>query len=319
MSEFVVLGEVLIDAFTPAGVALHAARELYPRPGGAPANVAVGLARLGAPVAFVGKVGADGYGAHLRDLLAAEGIDVACLTADRRGATMLALIALVSATEQQVVVYPGATAFLEVGDLPRARLERAHTFIYNSVTLGTASREAAWRAAEWARAGGATVLFDVNLRPFLWPDLAAARPFFERSVAGATVLKLNGIELEYLTGTRDPAAGAPALLDRGPSLVCVTLGENGAWFATARAAGHVPAFAVDVVDATGSGDAFVAGLAFQLARHSVPPTELDAATLRTAVRFANACGALAATQLGAMAALPTLAAAEQLAGGASAG
>jgi fructokinase len=314
MSEFVVLGEVLIDAFTPTGVALHAARELHPRPGGAPANVAVGLARLGAPVAFVGKVGADDYGFHLRDLLAAEGVDVTGVAADRRGATMLALIALVSATEQQVVVYPGATAFLEVGDLPRARLEQARIFIYNSVTLGTASRNAAWQAAEWARAGGATVLFDVNLRPFLWPDLDAARLLFERSVAGATVLKLNDTELEYLTGTRDPAAGASNLLARGPSLVCVTLGAGGAYFATARACGRVPAFAVQVVDATGSGDAFVAGLAYRLARHAVPLGDLDAAALHAAVRFANACGALAATQLGAMAALPTLAAAGALAG-----
>jgi fructokinase len=199
-----------------------------------------------------------------------------------------------------------------VGDLPRARLERARSFIYNSVTLGTASRAAAWQAAEWARAGGATVLFDVNLRPFLWPDLDAARPLFERSVASATVLKLNEIELEYLTGTRDPAAGASALLARGPSLICVTL-------TTARACGHVPAFAVDVVDATGSGDAFVAGLAYQLACHTVLPAGLDAAALRAAVRFANACGALAATQLGAMAALPTLAAAGALVVGASDG
>ena len=319
MSDFVILGEVLIDAFTPVGVALHAARELYPRPGGAPANVAVGLARLGADVAFVGKVGMDGYGGFLRDLLAAEGVDVACLTADRRGATMLALIALVSATEQEVVVYPGATAFLEVGDLPRAQLERARSFIYNSVTLGTASRSAAWQAAEWARAGGATVLFDVNLRPFLWPDLAAARPLFERSVAGATVLKLNEIELDFLTGTRDPAAGASLLLERGPSLVCVTLGAGGAYFATAHACGHVPAFAVDVVDATGSGDAFVAGLAYRLARHADSPAGLDAAALHAAVRFANACGALAATQLGAMAALPTPAAVQALAGTPSAG
>jgi fructokinase len=227
---------------------------------------------------------------------------------------MLAFIALVSATEQQVVVHPGATAFLEVSDLPRAQLARARIFIYNSVTLGTASRAAAWQAAEWAHAGGATVLFDVNLRPFLWPDLDAARPLFERSVAGATVLKLNEVELDYLTGTRDPAAGAPALLARGPALVCVTLGADGAYFATAHACGHLPAFAVDVVDATGSGDAFVAGLAYQLARYAVPPGGLDAAALHAAVHFANACGALAATQLGAMAALPTLAAAEALAG-----
>lgn len=312
MPQIVILGEALIDVFADKGVPLRSATTLHPSPGGAPANVAVALARLGADVGFIGKVGVDDYGAFLIDLLAGEGVDTTHFVADPGGPTMLAIVAVPSPTEQQFIIYSGASDLLSPEELSKAYITAANIFGYGSVTLAGDSRAAVLQAAQWVREAGRQVIFDVNLRPLLWPSLDLARERIEAALNTATIVKLNETELEFLTGTSDPAEGSRQLLERGIRLCCVSLGADGAYFNNGRAQGHVPAFAVNVQDTTGSGDAFVAGLTFQLNRLGAPLTELDEATLRRIVRFANGCGALAATQLGAMSASPTLKAVEQM-------
>ena len=308
MPKVVVLGEALIDLFADSGVALHAAPALHPRPGGAPANVAVGLARLGVDVGFIGKVGADDYGHYLIELLAKEGVDTTHFTADPQGPTMLAVVAAPSPTEQQFILYNGANALLSPAELPQRYIASAGLFIYSSITLSTESRAAVMQAVAWARQAGRQVIFDVNLRPLLWPDLNEARRQIDGSIVSATVVKLNESELEFVTGLADPVAGSRQLVERGVQLCCVSLGADGAYFDNGSASGHVAATLVDVQETTGSGDAFVAGLGMQLSRLGRPPVELGETDLRRIVSFANTCGALAATQLGAMSALPSLAA-----------
>lgn len=306
MPQILVLGEALIDLFAERGATLRNARSLQPAPGGAPANVAVGLARLGADVGFIGKVGADDYGEYLVDLLASEGVDTPYFAKDVRAPTMLAVVAAPSSTEQQFILYNGANDLLSPDDLERNYITSARTFIFGSVTLASESRAAALQAARWAREAERRVIFDVNLRPVLWPDTAVARQRIEECVALATVVKLNERELQFLTGTDDPYSGSQQLIERGLQLCCVSLGGAGAYFNSGEESGQVPSFPVDVRDTTGSGDAFVAGLALQLAHLEQPINALDVPALYQIVSFANACGALAATRLGAMSALPTL-------------
>ena len=310
MPNLVVLGEALIDLFAPPGVGLRDAKTLQAAPGGAPANVAVALARLGAEVGFIGKVGADDYGAFLIDLMTDEGVDTRHFVADAGGPTMLA--AVPSATEQQFILYSGASDLLRVEDLPPEYVTAAAIFIYGSVTLTGGSRAAALQAARWSRAAGRTVIFDVNLRPALWPDLDVARQRIGEGVASANVVKLNETELHFLTGSRDPAAGSQRLIEQGVQLCAVSLGAEGAYFNNGRSQGHAAAFPVPVQDTTGCGDAFVAGLSLLLSQSETPLDELDEPALTEIFTFANACGALAATQLGAMSALPTLAAVHKL-------
>jgi len=312
MPQIVVLGEALIDIFADKGVPLHAAKTLHPAPGGAPANLAVALARLGANVGFIGKVGVDDYGSFLIDLLTGEGVETTYFVADPHGPTMLAVVAAPSPTEQQFIIYEGASARLTPADLSESYITSASIFAYGSVTLASASRHAARQAVQWARDAGNHVVFDVNLRPLLWPNLELARQQITKAVNSATIVKLNEAELEFLTGSGDPAQGSQQLVEAGLQLCCVSLGADGAYFNNGAAQGHVPGFSIAVQDTTGSGDAFVAGLTFQLSGFSKPVTELDEATLRHGITFANACGALAATQLGAMSALPALDAVEQL-------
>ena len=312
MPQFVVLGEALIDVFAEKGKPLRAAKTLHPAPGGAPANVAVALARLDADVGFIGKVGVDDYGAFLIDLLAGEGIDCTYFETDPRAPTMLGIVAVVSATEQQFVLYNGANALLTPAALSRSYITSAEIYIYGSVTLANESGIAAMQAARWARAAGKQVIFDVNLRPLLWPDLELARQRIEAAVASATVAKLNDTELAFLTDQTDPAQGSQQLIERGVELCCVSLGADGAFFNNGHAQGHVSGFSVEVQDTTGSGDAFVAGLSYQLGQVNAPLNKLDETELRAMVAFANACGALAATQVGAMRASPSLAAVRAL-------
>ncbi len=312
MPEIVILGEVLIDLFAEKGVSLRSAKALFPSPGGAPANVAVAAARLGADVGFIGKVGVDDFGEVLSDLLSGEGINTTYLAADPRAPTMLSLVAAPSSEEQHFIIYNGASALLSVEELPQGYIAAANVFVYGSATLASDSLAATLQAARWATEAGKHVIFDVNLRPALWPDLETARQRIEAAVASATIIKLNERESKFLTGTGDATQGSRELIERGVHLCCVSLGADGAYFDNGTVSGYVPAFKVQVVDTTGSGDAFVAGLAYQLSGLTMPVKQLDEPTLQTMVSFANACGALAATRLGAMSALPSRDAVEQM-------
>jgi len=306
MSQITVLGEALIDLFAESGVALHEAKTFQPAPGGATANVAVALGRLGADVSFIGKVGEDGNGRYLIDLFADAGVDVTHFVTDPGGPTMLALVALPNPTEPEFVIYNGANGLLRTEELPKAEMLASQIYIYSAVTLPSDSREAAVEGAKWARDAGQHVIFDVNLRPLQWPNLELARQQIEGNFAIATVVKLNEHELEFFTHTDDPAKGSQFLVDQGVQLCCVSLGAEGAYFNNGRAQGHVPTFAVDVQDTTGCGDAFVAGLAIKLLELDKPLSALDEAELRSMILFANACGALTATQVGGMTAAPSL-------------
>ena len=225
---------------------------------------------------------------------------------------MLAIVAVPSPTEQAFILYNGANTLLRAEEMDPGYITSAGAFIFGSVTLASASRQAALQGAKWAKEAGKQVIFDVNLRPLVWPNLDIARRRTEEALSLTTVLKLNENELEFLTGTRDLAGGSKQLLRRGIQLCCVSLGEEGAYFNNGQAAGHVPGFSVEVRDTTGSGDAFVAGLAFQLNRLEEPVPALDEILLGRVIHFANACGGLSATHQGAMSASPTLAAVERL-------
>lgn len=298
-----------MDLFAqPAGVPLKEASSFIPAPGGAPANVAVALARLGLEVGFIGLVGDDPFGLLFTELLQGEGVDTTHFRRLAGSSTMLALVASDSPNEQDFIIYRGAAARLEAADLNRAYITSAEVFLYGAVTLSEASREAAFQAVTWANEAGVWVIFDANLRPALWPSPEAARQGILAGLQDAAVVKLNETELTLLVGTNDLPSGSRRVLGQGPKLCLVTLGSQGAYFNNGRVEGHVPAFQVNAVDTTGCGDAFLAGLTMGLLETGLPAEALDEATLRRLVRFANAAGALTATRRGAMAALPNRAA-----------
>ena len=279
----------------------------HPMPGGAPANVAVAARRLGASSAFIGRVGDDAFGHYLIATLHAEGVETRGIRLDEEARTSLAFIALPDAQAAEFLFYrnPGADMRLRPDELDEGLLGRARVFHFGSISLGAEpSRGATLRALELARAGGALVTFDVNYRPGLWPGPAAAVAAVRAVLPLVDVVKVNGPELALLTGGTDAAAGGAALREMGAKLVIITRGAGGSAFHDGTT-GLVPPYTVEVVDATGCGDAFMGALLTRL----IAPREgpLDGAFLAGALRYANAAGALTATRPGAMAALPTAA------------
>ena len=243
MPDVISLGEVLFDLFAgPPGTTLGAARTFTPAAGGAPANVAVGLARLGIDTGFVGRVGDDSFGGRLLDLLREEGVDTShCLPAVADGQTTIALVATSSPVDQDFVLLRGADTLLRPEDLDRAYVAGARVFTYGSVTLSAGARDAALQAARWAREAGVLVAFDANYRPGVWPGEEAARDAIVEALRCADIAKLNEVELRLLAGTDDLRAGCRRILDLGVRLCLITLGAGGAWFDDGASGAAFPA------------------------------------------------------------------------------
>lgn len=303
--DIVALGEMLIDMF-PAekGKRLIEVSSFIPKPGGAPANVAVASARLGAATAFIGKVGQDFFGEMLRDVLRQENVDTRGLRFDDAARTTLALIAQPNENNEYIFYRnPGADQRLRPDELDQELLRTTRVLHVGSVSLtDEPARSATLEAVRVAKQHNAIISFDVNYRPALWRSRDDALAQITAMLSQTDVLKVNESELELLTQTSDVAVGSAQLRARGPQLVVVTLGAQGSYFRTAQQSGYARAFEVDAIDATGCGDSFVGALLTQLVKHGIANLDTH---IESALRYANAAGALTSTRRGALPALPT--------------
>lgn len=290
-----VMGDAVVDLI-PEGE-LHYLK----CPGGAPANVAVGVARLGGESAFIGRVGADPFGRFMADTLAREGVDTACLRADPDHRTSTVLVELDEVGERSFtfMVRPSADQFLIPEDLPR--FEVGQWLLTCSIALANEPvRGSCLQAMAAIKDAGGRVCFDPNLRPEVWGKPAEMLPVVRQAIALADVVKLSIDELQLLSGEDDLVAGLATI--SGPALVLVTRGAAGV---VARLEGELLEWVgpkVTPLDTTGAGDAFVAGLLAALAQGERLPT---LAELPAILAQAHGCGALATTAKGAMTALPT--------------
>lgn len=306
--DIVCLGELLIDMF-PAelGRSLVEVSAFRPKPGGAPANVAVAAARLGARSAFVGKVGDEAFGHYLAGVLRQEGVDVSGMRYDPEARTGMAFIAMPDENSYDILFYrnPGADMRLRADELDGEMLAGARAFHFGSLSLiQEPSRGATLEAVRIARENGALISFDVNYRPDLW-SRETARERVMATIPHVDLLKVNEGEAELLTGSADPETASRALIELGPSLCVVTIGPEGSFFRLASGGSAVPPFQVETVDATGCGDAFIAGLLCQLVLDGDWRARLSVDRMRRALRYANAVGALTSQIQGVIPALPT--------------
>jgi fructokinase len=308
MVDIVCLGEILLDMF-PAelGRKLADVSAFQPKPGGAPANVAVAAARLGKSSAFIGKVGDDAFGHSLAQVLKDQGVDTRGVRFDPDARTTLAFIAKPDENTSEYVFYrnPGADLMLRPDELERSLLEGTRALHFGSLSLtGEPIRSATYQAVKLAADAGALISFDVNYRPNLWSSPAEALKQIRTMLPNANLLKVNEIELELLAGHSHLETACAALIAGGPELVVVTLGAQGSYFYCARGHGMLPAFKVQALDATGCGDAFIAGLLSQLVEGENWRSNVYPDQLMEILRYANAVGALTATQVGVIPALP---------------
>jgi fructokinase len=313
----VTCGELLIDFVAREVGALAEAATFERAAGGAPANVAVGLARLGHASGFLGQVGDDDFGHSLAATLVNQGVDVAGLRFSRAARTALAFVSLAADGERDFLFYrhPSADMLWEATADDLAVAARARIFHFGSITLiSEPSRSSTLAAARAAREAGALISYDPNLRLPLWPSAEAARAGMLDGLRYAELVKLSREELAFLIPDDSGETAAVRRLwatygGERLRLVVVTSGPAGcAWF-TARASGQVSGFRVRPVDTTGAGDGFVAGL---LAGLLDADLSLERDALERALRLSNAVGALTTTRRGAIPALPDRAAVEQL-------
>jgi fructokinase len=297
------IGEILID-FLPiveqgatVGFRMHV--------GGSPYNVAMGLARLGQPVAFAGKVATDFFGRHMRSHVEGEGIDTRFLL-DASALSTLAFVAYENGEPAYSFYGEGAAdTLLNAEDLPAALFDDTAILHFGSISLLRGSTPAAVVAAAERLKGSALLSFDPNLRPGLVKDQAAYRALLDRLFGLADLVKISQADLGWLMPGKPVDEAAAALLAHGPELVVVTLGGDGALGLRAGrpAPFRVPGVRVYVTDTIGAGDSFNGGLLAALSERGATSRAALAALpddeVIASLRFAAAVAAITCSRAGA--------------------
>lgn len=306
MKDIVAIGEVLID-LTQKGVDELGVGQYASNPGGAPANLAVAAARLGASTAFVGKVGRDAFGKYLRAVLEENSVDTTGLLEDPKEHTTLAVVSVDETGERSFSFYrdPSADVNLKAEEIPGALLKDTRILHFGSVSLtAEPARSATLYAAKAARENGCLVSYDPNYRASLWHSQEEAVREMKNALPLCDILKISDEELPLLTGTTDPAAGSELLSKLGIRLIFVTLGANGAFFRLGEHTGSIPGIRVKVGDTNGAGDTFFGAALSRLVHEDL--NKLTMERLMEIAAFANKAASITTSRHGAIPAMPRL-------------
>jgi fructokinase len=306
------LGEVLFDCLADQlGLKLEEVKSWTPYPGGAPANVACALVKLGTSAGVMGAVGEDEPGNTLIKLLETVGVDTTGVQRHPTAPTRQVYVVRDLTGDRTFAGFGKydtsefADTRLQATKLPPALFDEADFLVVGTLELAyPESEKAVLRALELAEQYDLKIILDVNWRPVFWLDENTAKTKIQALLGRFDFLKLTKEEAEWLFNTIDPGA----ITYRLNSLegVLVTDGENGCAYCLGENEGKLPAFSVPVVDTTGAGDGFLAGFIHQL--HQVGIHKLkDAETARKIVTYASAVGALTTLKPGAIASQPTAA------------
>jgi fructokinase len=314
MNTIACFGEALVDFLARPGSEPGAPRQFVEYAGGAPANVAVAVARLGGHARFIGMLGADLFGDMLATQLGEAGVDIACVRRTDEAKTALAFVSLDAQGERSFSFYrpPAADLLFRATDFDAACFDGLAVFHVCSNSLTEpAIAEATLAGMRRARDSGALVSMDLNLRPALWPRGVDPATRVWDALEEADVIKLCVSELDFLAQSE---GSADAVLRRlgNARAQCVLVTDGPApirWFTRTRQ-GIAPTFPVATIDTTAAGDAFVGGwlqalVDMRVTRDSLADFLEHTERLAEALRQAAACGALATTRHGAFAAMPT--------------
>ncbi|HET7588088.1 MAG TPA: carbohydrate kinase [Gammaproteobacteria bacterium] len=314
MPEVICFGEALIDFHAQGPLEAGAPARFVQYAGGAPANVAVAVARLGGDAAYIGMLGRDMFADFLLQSFSDAGVDTRYIARTAAANTGLAFVSLDADGERRFSFYrpPAADLLFRPEHFDETCLASASVFhaCSNSLTeveIAGATLDGMRRA----RDAGALISFDLNWRPALWPQNVDPLPRIWSALAEAELVKLCGAELAFLA---EPLGSEQAVLDRlwegRTALMMITDGAQPIRYFTRDGRGSVPTFQTRVVNTNAAGDAFIGGFLYCLAKEGVGAADFSVfcATggLATTIRFAAACGAFAVTRHGAFTAMPTL-------------
>ena len=294
--DIVTIGEVLID-LTQTGKDERGIPQFAANPGGAPANLAVAAARLGAQTAFIGKVGADAFGRYLKEVLAENKVDV----------SGMAVVSVDATGERDFSFYRSANAdvMLSKEDISDEALKAAKIVHFGSVSLtADPSRTATLDAAARAKKLGAVITYDPNYRANLWKNKEDAIAQMKAPLPLVDILKVSDEELPLLTGTTDCAEGTAQLAENGIRLIFVTLGANGVFYRIGEKTGHVAGVPCKVGDTNGAGDTFFGAALSKLCKEELDTLTVD--KLESILAFANKAASITTSRHGAIPAMPAL-------------
>jgi len=300
--EVITMGRVGVDLYPEQiGVTLAEVRTFAKSLGGSPTNVAVAAARLGRRAAVITKVGDDGFGVYVRRALAEFGVDTRWVGTDTTLPTPLVFCEIFPPDRFPVYFYrepkaPDMNIAREELDL--SAIAAAPVFWTTGTGLSDEPSRTATLAALDTRKRRDFTIHDLDHRHHLWHKGDDARRWAREAAKRATVVLGNIEELEMATGTRDPVAGAAALLDLGAKIAIVKRGGEGVYAGTASEEVTVPPVSIPVLNGLGAGDAFGGALCHGL---------LAGWPLRRTLEAANAAGAIVASRLACADAMPTLA------------
>ncbi|MBD3882368.1 carbohydrate kinase [Phormidium tenue FACHB-886] len=304
------LGEILWDYLADHPAASVSEVTSWTRyPGGAPANVACALVKLGTPAGFIGCVGEDEAGQVLVELLQSLGINTKGIQRHASHPTRLVEVLRDAAGDRQFAGFAGGDTTQFADAYLQAELIPEHLFsTAKFLTMGTLEAayeetgKAITHSLALANQHSLQVVMDVNWRSMFWTTPDTAKSTILDLVQRINFLKLSIEEAEWLYDATD--AGAIAQQNTHLSGVLVTAGEHGCTYCFGENQGSVPAFKIEVEDTTGAGDGFVAGFIHQLCQRGTAALR-DSEAARSIVRYASAVGALTTTRPGAIDAQPT--------------
>ncbi|MEL6579860.1 MAG: carbohydrate kinase [Cyanobacteria bacterium J06621_12] len=309
-AKVICLGEILFDCLADElGKSVSEVTSWTSYPGGAPANVACALAKLGTPSAFIGSVGQDDLGKELVLLLESVGVDVAGIQYSQKFPTRQVYVTRSLEGDRtfagfgKLVADQFADAYLDRESLPTKLFLEAEYLVIGTLELAyPQTRAAVFRALELAVEYHLKIVLDVNWRSMFWLDEREALSLIEKLWDYVDFLKLAEEEARWLFETADAGAifyhlGSVegVLVSNGAAQVSYCLSEN---------EGRVSPFQLKVVDTTGAGDAFLAGFIHQLCQQGIQKLS-DPQVAQNIVRYACAVGGLTTTKSGAIAAQPS--------------
>lgn len=309
MFDFVSIGEMLID-FTPykteEGLSLY-----QPNPGGAPANVASVVAKLGLNSAFVGKVGNDVFGLSCKEALQSAGVCTKHLVLTSDYPTTLAFVTLLPDGNREFSFYRNrltADVSLSKHDISESAYKNTRVFHFGSVSLTQdPEKSAVLYAVEEAKKAGSLISYDPNLRLPLWKSTEEAKETILRTLHYADILKLSKEEVEFLFGKVEDHTICKELTEKyGIKLVLITKAANGCYAYCNGKDYHSYAYDLKTIDTTGAGDSFLAGIIYSLLHSGKDIESLSDNEINEMLDFANALGSLVTTKKGAIPAIPTI-------------
>lgn len=304
MKGVLTLGEVLID-FIPIDDNMTYRKN----PGGAPANVAAGVSRLGGKSGFIGKVGDDALGRYLKNVLDDFNVSTENMIFTKEAHTGIVLVTLDENGERSFEFYvnPSADSLLKEDEIKEEMFKGYGILHFGTISMiNECSKRATIKAVQIAKEKGMYISFDPNLRLNLWESEEKAKNTVFEMLKYVDILKVSDEEIIFLTGKSEIEEGLKDLINYGMKLILVTLGKEGVLLSYKGEIEKVEGFKAEVVDTTGAGDAFVSGMLYSIASCGKNFEDITLDDIKYFAKIANVCGACAVSKKGAMSALPTL-------------